>query len=427
MRRGVEQMSHTVLTFVTPVKPHQVDQLRALLNEIGKDITGNRHIPFTSFRLLHFASLVLHEDPGYGSCLIFESNFDGPLDGYLDELFDRAAGALHEIYSCCGDYSAQSAGDRAQIRSYLRAHVLRPNAYYVGNVGRTLARVNQENVLRDSLEGFLDDLVNKGERGSPPDSIRQRIQAFVRHQSALGWALHTQPRQTAIERFMPWVTIVALVLIALVLLPVLIPISLVWLIVLLSKETSDQPAPNLGNKDHTGRLVEREDRTHIVQNHMASITIVKPGLFRLVTLRTVLRMVNLAARISTNGTLLGIPSIHFAHWALIDNGRRLLFVSNFDGSWENYLDDFIDKASKGLTAIWSNTVGFPRARFLVLDGASDGARFKAFARDSQRYTNVWYSAYSDLTVHTIDNNSAIREDLFTSLGDAATRAWLWRF
>ena len=58
---------------------------------------------------------------------------------------------------------------------------------------------------------------------------------------------------------------------------------------------------------------------------------------------------------------------------MIDNGRRLLFLSNFDGSWENYLDDFIDKASIGLTGVWSNTLKFPRTYFLVLGGASDGS------------------------------------------------------
>jgi len=420
-------MSHTILTFVTTVKPHKVDELRTLLNEIGRDIPGNRLIPFKSFRLLHFASLVLHEDQGYGSRLVFESNFDGALDGYLDELYDRAAEGLHSICSCCGDYSATSARDRTQILSYLRARVLKPNAYHVGNVGRTLERVKQENTLRDTLEDCLDDLVKKGEGGSSPASIRQRLQSFVRNQSELGWAIHSQHRQTESARFIPWIKIVVAGLIALVLLPVLVPIIIVWLIVLRRKETRDPPAANLEDKSHTRQLVEREDRTHIVQNHMASITIVKPGLHRLVTLRSILWLVNLVARISTNGKLLGIPSIHFAHWSLIDNGRRLLFVSNFDGSWENYLDDFIDKASPGLTAIWSNTVGFPRTRFLVFDGSRDGARFKAFARDSQRYTNVWYSAYPDLTVETIDNNSSIREDLFTSLDDAATRAWLWRF
>ena len=420
-------MSHTVLTFVSRVKPHKVDELRALLNEIGKDIPGNRHIPFTSFRLLHFASLVLHEDPGYGSLLVFESNFDGPLEGYLDELYDRAAEALHRLYGCCSDYSATTAGDRAQILSYLRAHVLRPNAYYVGTVGRTLERIKQENALRDSLEDRLDDLVKKGEGGLMPGPIKQTLQDFVRNQSELGWAIHSQSRQTAVERFMRWIKIIALGLIALVLLPALIPIAIVWLIVLRWKETHDPVAPNLEDKDHTRQLVEREDRTHIVQNHMASIYIVKPGLFRQFTLRGVLSIVNLAARISTNGTLLGIPSIHFAHWSLVDNGRRLLFLSNFDGSWENYLDDFIDKASVGLTAIWSNTERFPRTRFLVLDGSRDGARFKVFARDAQRYTNVWYSAYPDLTVQTIDTNSRIREGLFMSLDDTATRAWLWRF
>src|SRR6266550_1217636 len=188
-------MSHTVLTFVATVEPHRVDELRALLNEIGRDIPGNRHIPFTSFQLLHFASLVLHEDPGYGPLFVFESNFDGPLEGYLDELYDRASEALHHLYQCCSDYSAQSAADRAQILSYLRAHVHKPNAYYVGNVGRSLGRVKQENILRDSLEDCLDVFITRGEGGSSPGTMKQRLQAFVRDQSQLDWAMHGQPRQ----------------------------------------------------------------------------------------------------------------------------------------------------------------------------------------------------------------------------------------
>jgi hypothetical protein len=193
------------------------------------------------------------------------------------------------------------------------------------------------------------------------------------------------------------------------------------------KEQRDPVPADSGDMTHVQELVEREDRTHIVQNHMASITVVKPGAFRRKTLRGVLWLVNLIARTINDGKLSGIPSIHFAHWALIDNDRRLLFLSNFDGSWENYLDDFIDKASTGLTAIWSNTVDFPKASFLVREGARDGARFKAEARAKQTFTNVWYSAYQHLTVQTIDNNSAIREDLYKSLDDNATRAWLWRF
>ena len=130
---------------------------------------------------------------------------------------------------------------------------------------------------------------------------------------------------------------------------------------------------------------------------------------------------------SGRGRIRSRPSYPIRNWALIDNGRRLLFLTNYDGSWENYLDDFIDKASIGLTAIWSNTVNFPRTRFLVFGGARDEKRFKAIARKTQAYTNVWYSAYPNLTVRSIDNNSAIRENLSRSMDGTETELWLQRF
>jgi len=142
----------------------------------------------------------------------------------------------------------------------------------------------------------------------------------------------------------------------------------------------------------------------------------------------VLWAANLLARISTHGTLSGIPTIHFAHWSLLDGGRRLLFLSNYDGSWGSYLDDFVDKASRGLTAIWTNTVDFPRTRFLVLDGARNGTAFKAFARMRQTPTAVWYCAppYRDhvLSVRRIDANSTLREGLAEAPPTDALNAWL---
>ncbi|HJR07024.1 MAG TPA: hypothetical protein VJ842_07200 [Pyrinomonadaceae bacterium] len=421
-------MNHTVLTFITKVEPGRVKELAGLLDEIAGNLLGNAHLPFPALKRLHFASLFLNEDKSYGAYLIFENNFDGDLEDYLDDLYAQAAAGLHRIYSCCRDYPATSAADRPHMLAYLRRHVVRPNAYHVGNVGRSLERVRQEDALRDGLETFLDDVVKQGGASAPPATIRQKIQGFVQGIPAFAWALRSQPRQTLAEWLVPRLKLVAAALAVLLLVPVIIPISIVWLIVLRSKERSDPAQSTLGDQAHIKELVRREDRTRVVQNHMASFTQVKPGWFRQATLRVVLWMVNLIAHaVFTKGKLLGIPTIHFAHWSLIDNGRRLLFVSNFDGSWENYLDDFIDKASVGLTAIWSNTAGFPRTSFLICEGARDGARFKAYARDSQTYTNVWYSAYPHLTVEAINNNTSIREDLFTALDDAGTRSWLWRF
>lgn len=418
-------MAHTILTFITRVAPDRATQLEALLAQTERRLPGDGSLPFASLKPLHFASFVLFEDTDYGPYLVFENNFDGPLDAYLAELLQSAAAGLHEIYSCCVGYPARGADERNVLASYLLAHVVHPNAYHIGNVGRSAEHIRREADLRDRIELFLDGLVKAGATHASPAAIRQRIQQFVRSDASLAWAAAVSPRQTLVERLMPWAQIAFVVLCALVLLPVLLPVALIWFVILRWHEQQDPREFTPVSPEHVERLAESEDR--IVQNHYAGIFPVKPGRFRRVTLRLVLWLTSLIARTSTKGVLLGIPSIHFAHWSLIDEGRRLLFLSNYGGSWGNYLDDFIDKASFGLTGIWSNTTDFPPTRFLVCDGARDGPRFKSFARGKQRVTNVWYSAYPGLTVQNIDNNSAIREDLFNTLDETAARSWLRRF
>jgi hypothetical protein len=420
-------MKQTLLTFITEVDPASAGALSRLLDEIATELLSNRYIPFPRLELLHFASFVLHDDPEYGSRLIFENNFDGPLDRYLGELYRHAAEGLHLIYRCCVGYPASSAAEREAILGYLKSHVVRPSAYHVGNVGRSAERIRAETRLRDRIEVFLDG-VDRSNGAGVPVVIRQRVAQAVRAEPTLSLLEADEPRQTPWERVLPWLKIAAavtaVVLVTLAL-PALVFVALaIFIVVLYRHEARDAVHGGAAQLQHVQALVLEEDRTPLVQNHMTSITNVKPGAFRRATLRTVLWIVNLVARTSTHGSLSGIPSIHFAHWSLIDGGRRLLFLSNYDGSWESYLDDFIEKASRGLTAIWSNTVEFPATKFLVFGGARDGPRFKAIARDKQSRTNVWYSAYPRLTVQAIDNQSAIREGLFRTLDETAVREWL---
>ncbi|HEX8249556.1 MAG TPA: hypothetical protein VF599_15370 [Pyrinomonadaceae bacterium] len=418
-------MVQTILTFITRVNPAKSARLEEIFEEIEQNLDSNPHIPFAALPSLHFASFVVFEDDAYGPYLVFENNFDGSLDTYLDELLRHAGKGLHEIYDCCEDYPGGSY-DASKLAAYLRARVVRPSAYHIGNVGRGAQRIKQECTLRDRIQDFLDELIAAGKGKEAPVSLHKYVQQFVRSDSSLAWARgDIGPRQTTAERIVPWLKIAALALGAIILLPVLIPAAIVWAVVLLILENIESKRPQTATSNHIRKLNEREDR--IVQNHLASITIVKPGWFRRGTLRSVLWLANLLARTSNKGELRGIPSIHFAHWSLIDNGRRLLFLSNYDGSWISYLDDFIDKASIGLTGIWSNTVGFPPAKFLVFKGAQDEAGFKSFSRDSQTPARVWYSAYPDLTVQNIDKDSAIREDLFTTPDDNAAKNWLRLF
>ncbi len=432
-------MTQTILTFITKVKPESVDDLLKLLDHIGKNPETNALVPFRSLKRVHFASLVLHQSPTYGAYLIFENNFDGALDDYLPYLSSQAASGLQQIYSCCQDYSAAASDQRGMI-NYLRAHVVRPNAYHIGNTGRDAARILQEKALRTALEQHCDDLVQKGQATSQ-SAVLADLQNFVRSDPQWSWVPGVGPRETLTQKLSAWLKLIAaaLLLVAMLLVAVLLTwfkvalgavvwvAIILWVVVLRYKESTDPVQADAADADNLQKLMDTENRTASVQNHMSSITIVKPGWLRRTTLRAVLWAVNLQARaLATHGTLSGIPSIHFAHWSMIDGGRRLLFLSNFDGSWENYLDDFIDKASPGLTGVWSNTLNFPRTYFLIFGGATDGPRFKAVARDSQIVTNVWYSAYWDLTVEGVDNNSSIREDLLKPLDATEASAFLRR-
>jgi hypothetical protein len=105
----------------------------------------------------------------------------------------------------------------------------------------------------------------------------------------------------------------------------------------------------------------------------------------------------------------------------------LFFSSNYDGSLESYMDDFIDKAAWGLNAIFSSGDGFPRTCFLFCGGITDEKAYKRFLPTRQVQTPVWYSAYPYLTTKNIANNAAIRAGLSGDLNEDETRTWLRRF
>src|SRR5947208_1269388 len=172
-------MTQTILTFVTKIKPDQADSLGKLLDKIGANPETNDLIPFRSLKRLHFASFVLHQSSAYGPYLIFENNFDGSLGDYLTDLFEQAAEGLHQIYSCCADYSVTSVSDRQGMFSYLSAHVVHPNAYHIGNTGRSAERILNERDLRAELEQQADSLVQSGNTTSP-QGVLATLQQFVR-------------------------------------------------------------------------------------------------------------------------------------------------------------------------------------------------------------------------------------------------------
>jgi len=163
----------------------------------------------------------------------------------------------------------------------------------------------------------------------------------------------------------------------------------------------------------------------IVQNHLASMVLVKPGTVRSMIIHSALYILRLYVPFKNyDGYLGAMRTIHFAHWTLIGNSGRMLFCSNFDGSWQSYLDDFVDKAAVGLTLAWGNCVGFPPTTDLIHGGAAQGTQFKAWARQSQTMNLLWYSAYRYQTVNQILRNAAIVDGLRkTVMTDPEAKEW----
>lgn len=152
---------------------------------------------------------------------------------------------------------------------------------------------------------------------------------------------------------------------------------------------------------------------------MVSVTEIRPGLFRVraVAVWFFLWMISsLGWRFYSEGKLASVTAIHYAHWHLIDKGRRLLFCSNYDGDFGGYLDQFILTQVPVLNLIWrwthlvrrpelqlggpaynaaaTSDVKFPPTRLLVFLGCRREQQFKAYARESMLPFQYHYAAYN---------------------------------
>jgi hypothetical protein len=188
--------------------------------------------------------------------------------------------------------------------------------------------------------------------------------------------------------------------------------------------TKPLPVLNQEEREKVRKLVEAEDREeHSIYNHVAGLSVLCKEVRWLRRLRTwlVLFSLNLFYRTYfVQGKLVSIPSIHFAQWSLVDR-RSLLFVTNYDGAADLYLDDFFESLARGVAFIWHDTKKFPRT--------IDPRHLKLWVRGSQTLASVWYRApvYEGLTVSAINNNTYIRKRLLRGVGQASARRWLRRF
>lgn len=405
------------LTIVAPVRAGARDELESLLATMGDGVANGSVLDFGALSGVHFARIaVVEEDLDLPASLILLSDFDVSAAMHLGELAETE-GVDRLFGHCVGYPGAPTPRDRLD---YLTRHIVKEQAMYVNTTGRTASQIKQEAELRDAIEDFLD----AGDwSGRDPGEVRRAVREHVQGDPALAWALEHAERPGRLARLREKLHLVAIPLLLLPLLPLLLVGLPVFAVVLWLHERRDA-APHV--KPEQSRVLELaalED--HLVQNPFMAVGNVKPGRFRSLTLTAVLFGLNYTTRHFFNrGNLSGVKTIHFARWVFLDAKRRMFFASNYDGSMESYMDDFIDKVAWGLNLVFSNGVGYPKTRWLAFGGARDELAFKDYLRVHQVPTRVWYSAYGDLTALNVAQNERIRAGLHGQPSRDDERAWV---
>ena len=421
-------MSHQVaVTIVADVRPGEADSLKRLLATMGAGVANGSVVDLSALRGVHFARFVLldetHDlrgDPLPAS-LVYMSDVDIAADRHLSDLVDTVGSGLDLLFGHCDGYPAAPTARDARL-SYLRSHLVKEQARYFNTTGRNVRRVRQEAELRDRIEDVLnsspDSLTD-----ADPASIRARVQEQIAHDGRLSWARRPASGPGLGFRLKELAHLVGGLLLVVLLSPLLLVVAPVFVVLLRLHERSE-PAPHLRpERKHVEELEALED--HLVQNPFTAVGFVKPGLFRLMTIKTILLAIDFAARhVFNKGNLAGVKTIHSARWVALNGWRRMVFASNYDGSRESYMDDFVDKIAWGLNVAFGSGYGFPRTRWLFFDGVRDEQAFKDFLRRHLAPTRVWYSAYGRLTNANIENNARIRAGLTGKADANEARRWV---
>jgi deferrochelatase/peroxidase EfeB len=474
-------MSNALVTIIAPLDVDRVADAEAtidrLQNPARPDIRAALDRHEDGERGTHFASLhAIRSQDGKRAYIVLEFSADGAEDEALARIERQIGDHLRPVFMQASDWK-----EGGELLAFLRSHRVtpangwfgNPGVVFAGTPGLTVGRIQREAKLAGHVARLLSDQPGHLDALARVDDVRRKLAAEPEFKPALLPAASTPPFEqpglagaiasSAVSLVKTYLWPVGLVLLAIALAAGVLAaygkvgvwamlgagltaflgalwtgfwIALLLLLIaaaiayasLRKAEDNDSLEERTCPHDTLAAMFERENQRGYAQNHMISVTQRKPGAIRWFTSRLVFWIVGeAAAKFYRPGFLSDIGTIHFARWVTTPGGPDVLFFSNYDSSWESYLEDFITRAHAGLTAIWSNSVGFPRSENLIQRGATDGERFKRYARQSMVPTRFWYSAYPALTTTIIRSNAEVRRGLSGTMTEDEAIRWLALF
>ncbi len=466
-------MAHAFINIVAPIQLKDVARLRMviarLMDNPANPATVKAFAVMNKEEGIHFASLhaLLGSDAKRGH-LYMELSADGDGDEVIRRLAHSGESLLEPIFSEAIDW--RNGNDLADYlvrhRVYSGFTLLdHTGVDHAGTPGMSVGRIRREAKLRRHVELLLAEESVSARPMEQLRSVRAKLMSDKKWAWALNapepvdrtntifvggiartsnliwsfakaylwaflfpiliWGLMEAQDETGWRMRLLALAFTALKGVAIALLIGGLAVLLLYLL-LLRNEKRDWTSERVISRSELAEILKREN--HYTQNHMISHTTLKPGFMRRCVVKLALFAIGTLTPLNGRpGFLNKIGTIHFARWILLPGTRDYIFVSNYDGSWESYLEDFITKSHEGLTAAWSCSLGFPKTRGLFNEGATDGERFKRFARHSMIHTPFWYSAYPDISTDQIRTNAKIRRGIALAESDEEAGAMLSLF
>jgi hypothetical protein len=167
-----------------------------------------------------------------------------------------------------------------------------------------------------------------------------------------------------------------------------------------------------------------EAEPRAVDGRATAITVLTPIRTGLTSLERLVFFLAEHVRVA-NIALAELSFIHYARWSIITgipwNGppqKRerlhydyLFFETNFNGTWDEYIDAFAEVVPNRMRAIWGTAYGFP--------GPRPTGPFKAYIHANDLPIAYYYSAYPQASTSMVNSSLAVREAFKEFCGEVA--------
>jgi hypothetical protein len=438
-------------TVVLPLRPERVESAAALLSDFH---ANQSRLPFAKSSTTHFATITIipaqkYLDELLPASLLFATSFCGPTRTHVDELVAVMGDGLRAIFAHIDGFDSDCSDDELEW-FLLKSRVT--DTFYSGMPDLSPEDVRRNKALREAIEAFIDEQHARGKLTGTATDVRREIQEFVRGRKDLAWATESPKppllawvvfhwRSLAVEAaFLGLVaatvwcciyggaligTIVTIGWIVIGVFLVLLGIMVVSIREAEDDQTYISPRPS----DERARLLASTQTRPVINEFTLAGPIKTEGSLRPPFLRILMWVIARVAQgipfIPTLHDGINIPTVATARWIVTDDGKRLMFISNFHNEGRGYVRDFIETYGGAIriNLTFGFGTGFPKTRWIGWGGSIDDPNgYLNSLAENQLPTVFWYGPYTDISIDNIKNDRKIREGLFDQKQDA--QSWL---